>query len=102
MNRFTYNYLAAIQKTAIKDSERNYESSKDGGKGTAHKMTEEEKKETLSCGNYLEQKDNIFGCEPGDITKLYSLRKDLYGKMEICLLSEHLDVANQDVLQYQS
>lgn len=80
MNRFTYNYLAAIQKTAIKDSERNYESSKDGGKGTAHKMTEEEKKETLSCGNYLEQKDNIFGCEPGDITKLYSLRKDLYGK----------------------
>lgn len=80
MNRFTYNYLAAIQKTAIKDSERNYESSKDGGKGTAHKMTAEEKEETLSCGNYLEQKDNIFGCEPGDITKLYSLRKDLYGK----------------------
>ena len=80
MNRFTYTYIAAIQKTTVKDSERNYDSSKDGGKGTAHKMTEDEKKATLSCGNYLEQKDNILGCEPGDITKLYSLRKDLYGK----------------------
>jgi hypothetical protein len=37
-----------------------------------------------------------------EVKLLKEKQKTYTVKMEICLLSEHLDVANQDVLQYQS
>ncbi len=37
-------------------------------------MTEEEKKECMTCGDFLDQMGNIYGSEIGDIKKLFALR----------------------------
>ena len=87
VNKFTYQILSALHKETVNDTERNYAASNEGYNGTAHKMTAEEKEATFSCGNYLEQMDNILGCEPGHKDQLYALRKDLYGKNgNVCIV----------------
>lgn len=78
-NKITYKYLSSLRKYTVNDTDRNYAASTEGYKGTDHRMTEEEKAEILTCGNYLTQKGFILGCEPGDINKLYAL-DTTYGK----------------------
>ena len=47
INKFTYQYLSALSKHTLNDTDRNYAGSTQGYKGTDHRMTDEEKK-TLS------------------------------------------------------
>lgn len=75
INRYTYRFFSALHKESVIDADRNYTASREGNKGTAHKMTLEEKNEVFTCGDYSTQLDNIIGCEPGDKQKLYALRQ---------------------------
>ncbi len=75
INKFTYQYLSALSKHTLNDTDRNYAGSTQGYKGTDHRMTDEEKKLYLTCGDYATQTDIILGCEPGNIDMLYSLKR---------------------------
>lgn len=79
MNYCTYRIAAALHKETLKDSERNYDASHEGYKGTAHKMTDEERDEVFIHGDYSELKELIIGADVNDILKMYAVNYDIYG-----------------------
>lgn len=71
--------ISGTKKTYERDEEQNYNVSTENYKGSAIKMTDKEREYAMTSGNYLEQKDNILGCDLEDNELLYALKKN-YGK----------------------